>query len=295
MQFTHPGGEHCPSKKELETGTFLWNYGPHRRKFLKATGQYVVNDSLSPKQKLLFWGEWEPTSHFYPASRVEGNGVTPHFIHEPFLCLGNQGLNLPPFKNEKNKERQNTDPFVFADNFLYCCCKQRKKMKGSNQTVYTQMGQLGKGSIVLFGSTISAKQGGPYFVLDTVFVVGDYLEYIDNQADTCLKTFVSKEYRDITGFANWPGNRFTCYKGASFSEPVDGMFSFVPCRPYYSEDVGFPRVVLSSKEFDFLSDNLNAAPKYQRSYPLKQCWNQICQTVKKQGFMLGVNFEYQYL
>ena len=79
VQFTHPGGEYAVSHKELVNGVKEWNYGPHRRKFLKTVGQYVMdNGSLSLKQDLLFWGEWEPTSKILPVSNVVGNGVVPN-------------------------------------------------------------------------------------------------------------------------------------------------------------------------------------------------------------------------
>ena len=193
VQFTHPDGEHTVSRKEKVTGIKEWNYGPHRCKYLKALGQYMTNDgSLSPKQELLFWGEWEPTSRFGLVASSVATGVVPKYYHEPFLCVRAGSLVVPPFYNGKfvtgkngNKEplkRQNTDPFVFGDCFLYCCCKQRRCMKKSSVTQLTKMGDLDRGSLILFGSTISPKQGGPYFVLDTVFVVADYNEYYSGTA-----------------------------------------------------------------------------------------------------------------
>jgi hypothetical protein len=184
---------------------------------------------------------------------------------------------------------------VFGDYFLYSCCKQRKKIKNSAQTTFTKLGELEKGSIILFGSTISKKQGGPYFVLDTVFVVGDYKNYNSKNSPIDLKDFVPSDYFDIMGFTNWdPVNDFVCYKGATVSNPFDGMFSFVPCKPFDSTGIGFPRVKLTSTDLDIISDNLNAAPKFRDDLPIKDLWNKICDIVRKQGFELGVNFEYQY-
>lgn len=299
VQFTHPGGEHVHTRQELKSGIKQWNYGPHRRKFLKVEGQYVMsNGTLSTKQELLFWGEWEPTSRTSPVSSTVGIGVMPQYVHMPFLQSSSGGLILPPFTNSKGKDRQNTDPFVFGENFLYSCCKQRKRINNSILSRFTQLGELEKGSIILFGSTISPKQGGPYFVLDTVFVIGDYRMFANYTAETELCGFVPNDYCEIMGFKSWPyNNKYVCYKGASANNSVDGMFSFVPCRPCISGMVGFPRVKLTSKDFVFLSDNLNASPKFvdpklNALFSPKDCWDRICTIVKSQGFELGVNFSY---
>ena len=72
------------------------------------------------------------------------------------------------------------------------------------------------------------------------------------------------------------------------------MFSFVPCKPFDSAKIGFPRVKLTNADLHFISDNLNAAPKFGDIIPIKGLWNKICDVVRKQGFELGVNFKYQY-
>ncbi len=299
VQFTHPGGEHVLTRQELKDCIKQWNYGPHRRKFLKAEGQYVKSEgTLSTVQELLFWGEWEPTSKASPVSSTVGIGVMPRYVHVPFLQGSSSGLILPPITNSKGIGRQNTDPFVFGKSFLYSCCKQRKRIKNSTLSRFTQLGGLEKGSIILFGSTISPKQGGSYFVLDTVFVVGDYRVFENYTATTDLGGYVPREYYDIMGFKDWPqNNKYVCYKGATVNNSVDGMFSFVPCRPCTSGMVGFPRVKLTSKDFVFLSDNLNASPKFvdpksNALFSPKDCWDRICTIVKRQGFELGVNFSY---
>lgn len=305
VQFTHPGGEHDVNSKELANGVKEWNYCGHKRKFLKALGQCVQKDgNLTPKKELLFWGEWEPTSKVTSLNSTKETAVNPQFVHEPFLTRNTNGLVLPPWENgkfikrkgeKKPCTRQNTDPFVFGDYFLYSCCKQRKKIRNTTLSSFTKLGELEKGSIILFGSTISVKQGGPYFVLDTVFVVGDYKNYNSKNSPTDLKGFVPSDYFDIMGFTNWdPLNDFVCYKGATFSNPYEGMFSFVPCKPFDSTNIGFPRVKLTKADLDFISDNLNAAPKFEPECPIKDLWNKVCDVVRQQGFELGVNFKYQY-
>ena len=293
-QFTHPGDEHSISRQEKKDGVKKWNYGPHRRKFLKAVGQYVQTDgTLSTKQDMLFWGEWEPTSEFNEIDSLREPGVVPRYVHKPFLKSTNGTLDLPSLNIGDDKWRQNTDPFVFGDCFLYSCCKQRRK----NMVDITQMGKLEKGSIILFGSTISSKRGGPYFVLDTVFVVGEYKEYHRKDAKTELDGFVPNDYFDIMGYEDSEDKSdnklFVCYKGATVSNPVDGMFSFVPCRPCPDREMGFPRVKLTQNDFHFLSNNLNAAPKYTTVGNTKPYWDNLSEIVQIGGYKLGVNFEYR--
>lgn len=293
-QFTHPGAEHHLSRIEKRDGIKTWNYGSHRRKFLKAVGQYVQTDgTLSSKQDLLFWGEWEPTSEFYEIDSLHESGVVPRYVHKPFLKITNSTLALPPLTYGDNKWRQNTDPLVFGDCFLYSCCKQRRK----NMVDITQMGKLERGSIILFGSTISQRWGGPYFVLDTVFVVGDYKEYHSKDARTELGGFVPQDYCDIMGYEDSKDKSdnklFVCYKGATVNNPVDGMFSFVPCRPCPDKEMGFPRVKLTQDDLHFLSNNLNAAPKYTAIENPKPYWDKLYEIVKRDVFELGVNFEYR--
>ena len=60
------------------------------------------------------------------------------------------------------KSYQNTDPFIFETPFKYALCQQKAKMK-----------HLARGSVILFGSQVDTMD----FCLDTVFVVGGWIEY----------------------------------------------------------------------------------------------------------------------
>ena len=81
-------------------------------------------------------------------------------IQYPYLETDKNGKVLVPwnngkFRTKKGKKfplcRQNTDPFVFSSPFIYCWCKQGH---------FKVLRQLERGSIILFGSTISSKIGG---------------------------------------------------------------------------------------------------------------------------------------
>ena len=303
VQFTHPGQEHVLNKKERKTMVKEWNYGPHRRKFLKAKGQIVNDSGLSAEQEILFWGEWEPTSWVQPILKNTGKGVLPAWIHTPFLQFDKKGR-LREFKKlqivgessciprcnpspQSTPIPQNTDPFVFAQNFYYCCCKQG---------TFTQLKSLEKGSIILFGSTfLSAKFGGPCFALDTVFVVSEYRNYTPGNYGNDLNGFVPNDYGQIMGFDLWKKNlNFTCYKSANYQSQVDGMYSFVPCKTLADGLKGFQRVILTDKDLSVITNDLNSAPSYTPcdNKTLKKVWETIRDIVKYQGFKEGMNFEY---
>ncbi|MEE9315869.1 MAG: hypothetical protein V3U97_02040, partial [bacterium] len=153
VQFIHPGGEHIPGNEKYK----FWNTGNHKRKFIKNKGKYIKKLKDTPKEKdIVFWGEWEPESKIVKSiPNSVRNG--PKYIYEPFYTKF----------EEKNPPLQNTDPFVFGNQFYYTICQQYKKEKP------TQLRYLEKDSVILFGSCQNKSQ----FILDTVFVVGDYIDH----------------------------------------------------------------------------------------------------------------------
>ncbi|MBQ0049293.1 MAG: hypothetical protein KBT12_03495 [Bacteroidales bacterium] len=295
--FYHPGAEHSVTRKMLSIGVMPWstlNY--HRRKFLEAYGEYVTIGQKSPAGgKLHFWGEWEPDSYVSKLSNV-----TPRFLHIPFLknpsptivpspgatcnnsisCGGNV---IPKTTNSY----QNTDPFVFAENFFYSVCQQiTHNNNPSNMT------KLCKGRIILFGSRVNDQ-----FALDTVFVVGDSKPFTPNNIFKDLSGFAPNDYPLIMQLSG--SQNLVCYKGASYSNPCDGMYSFVPCKTY---DKGcFERPILSISDFAscnmahiMSSGNQNQGRKCTTVKPneAKMIWDCLRQSIQKQGFLEGFNFKY---
>ncbi len=319
VQFAHPGRQYILSPKEQKTSIKEWNTGDHRRKFLIAKGQYVNNKVLSSIQDLLFWGEWEPTSKILRTYIPVDPILAPTFQHSPFITLNKKGLvvkSSSPLKAGCSKgclscivpgcvtayhQFQNTDPFVFGDAFYYSCCKQEQ---------FTSLRHLDVGSIILFGSTISSKHGGPYFALDKVFVVGEKRTYTAKTYKTDLAGFIPKYYDEIMGLSTWGSKTvFTCYKGATFNNPINGMYSFVPCKTIEVGGGGFQRARLTALDFKSISipslskykknpyiitNNLNSAPKMIESNTAynKQVWDIICQVIASQGYLQGMNFDY---
>lgn len=290
VQFIHPGGEHVPSKRASSSGSLIydWNYSGHKRKFMKVPGQYVDNGALLDGE-LYFWGEWEPWSEvtLLPASSHIGD--FPHCIHSPIYYKS--ALKFPPYINgKKNQHRQNTDPFVFGDNFLYSICKQRRK------TGPTKLTRLETGTIILFGSCIHPNTPKAYFALDTVFVVSEIRSYTPGTFSSDLLGFIPPIYDKIMGFSDWPckTDKLVAYKGASFHEPFAGMYSFVPCKVRPNAGLGFERAKLSSKELSFITDNLfqGFKAKEKAISDIICVWRTIRNLLKKKGFLEGVQLKY---
>ena len=274
-------------------------------------GNVVINNKLQKNKSLLFWGEWEPDSLIIKLLNTP-TGTFPKYIYKPII------ENLP------NHSRQNTDPYVFGDNFYYFCCKQTK------QGHATQLGKLQKGSIILFGSTINQNKPDAYFALDTVFVVNEFIDYNSLNYDQLLKGKVDNDFFEISvksrffQFQQLTNNKnqknsscisicmdneetkksticptptnienFRCYFGATFEERVEGMYSFVPCKEYNDDSAGFERVKLTNADFDFITNNLNAAPKDTKNRNIIEVWHKLKEILKIQGFIEGVKFDFE--
>ncbi len=274
VQFHHPGKEHEPDRP----GERSWNTGKHRRKFMLVNATYrTAPGEESVTGPVAFWGEWEPPSIVIKTFKEPlKNGPRTLFkpIREPFR------ESVPPLMN--------TDPFVFGGPFLYGNCKQNSK-KGP-----TEMQQMSRGSVILFGSHRDKKA----FVLDTVLVVEDYKEYSTSDWQESLPGWVTPEYLDISPHAIAyelrvlePGkeNRYRLYRGATADKPVGRTFSYFPCQPWTSQSQGFARPVI--KLDGVIDDTLSG---WQRMNPqdglgdVEALWQQVTKQVLAQGLQLCV-------
>ncbi|WP_278035863.1 hypothetical protein [Flavobacterium nitratireducens] len=84
----------------------------HFRKFIQNNGHYVIDlEDLQPSQAdLFFWGEWEGNSYFDEFPNADYR-ILPNGLHKLFHSTKIRGL-------------QNTDPYIYGENFKYCVCKQ---------------------------------------------------------------------------------------------------------------------------------------------------------------------------
>jgi hypothetical protein len=268
VQFIHPGGEHWPDDGDLKR----WNRDQHRRKFLKSRGRYLNGGDVHDGE-IEFWGEWEPESRVAKryAERVEDG---PHFLYEPYFVRHRDG-----------GWRQNTDPFVFGQQFHYTGCLQHTR-RGP-----TQLRHLAPGSILLFGSCRQKSR----FVIDTVFVVGEH--HFDHSAADHLATLrpaVSDTYWAVTGEPWYSGDlpaaqSHRLYFGATHEQRIGGMFSFFPCRPLDLDGGGFARPEIAIP--GFITRHLTQGKKIARDLSLAELdelWETVVAQVEAQGLALGI-------
>ena len=301
VQFIHPGEESRPTGRS-ESDLIPWNHGSHKRKFLRQPGWYMENGQLV-HDELTFWGEWEPQSRIERIDNPIESGY-PHVIHRPVLDLNE------PKRDAQGRCRQNTDPFVFHERFLYRCCKQTSK-RGQ-----TQLAHLRPGSIVLFGSRVNKR-----FAIDTVFVVGDFRDYYDQKGgirfDPNLQAYAeivgvglhNSRCRNGSGCGNNSGcgkhsgcgikpSKMCLYYGASPESPYEGMYSFVPCKRLSDNAQGWARPTLTRDDMrniyaGCITDNLSQGVKYCREATLEgnaAAWNRIRKLFADRGYLEGVIF-----
>jgi hypothetical protein len=268
VQFIHPGGEHSPDQGDLK----LWNRGAHRRKFLKSHGRYRRRGRPA-EGEVVFWGEWEPESRVvrrYEHGSLDG----PRFLYDPYYV-----------DHRDNACRQNTDPFVFGDAFHYTGCMQH------TQRGPTQLRFLAPGSLVLFGSC----RGMTRFVIDTVFVVGDFVDHTAADQRQKLEGRISDTYRTVT-IDPWyrgplpEGQSHRLYVGATPERSVGEMFSFFPCQPHAEDGRGFgrPEIQIPGR----ITNHLTQGKKIARDLTIEELgdlWRRVAEQVEDQGLSLGVH------
>jgi hypothetical protein len=286
VQFPHPGPEHQPSSSIMPWSPLLTAAGKpvdHARKFLRVRGSYLV-DGILEDGEVACWGEWEPPSRVLrlPARR---DGY-PNWLHTPTIRPIPDG------------PRQNTDPLVFGECFLYSNCRQ-----SSN----ANLRQLATGSLIVFGSKQPDRNE---FILDTVFVVGagaiDYVVEHSEQLDVpeWVHEVVFRALRSGEGCQLpkdtlcRPGDQLRLYRGRAAAHPPDGPFSFVPCRPWVDIKTStFPRPVLRLPERlsgePWLNPNQWRAARcvLATAEELHTLWSEIVEQLTRAGLYLGVRFE----
>ena len=259
VQFFHPGGEHGYDKKISNNGKLIkdWNKTAHKRKFLLNEGSYIKNGQKYDG-KLLFWGEWEPPSRVEKLKEQTNfplYGKNPEYLHTPFLPPDDQIKEYQKkfIKNENQEDIhlfQNTDPFVFDDNFIYAICRQGNKKSKKKQTKNNHMRELEKGSLIIFGSQVNYR-----FVIDTVFVVKEVHKYKTLEDIKQLNLVTHQKIAidfilDKSGKLNILPEGRTLYKGATFDVKQDEMYSFVPAKVYNDQKIGYPRFFMSDEFYN---------------------------------------------
>jgi hypothetical protein len=282
VQFIHPGLEHRPD----DGSTKRWNAGKHRRKFIKQAGRYITEDGPREAQ-LVFWAEWEPESK--ALKRIKDPMPDgPRFIYEPYYVVPKSYRRL-----------QNTDPFIFGEQFHYTGCQQRR------HTGPTQLRYLTTGSVILFGSCLGGR-----FVLDTVFVVDHWIDHTRANHRKVLGQAVSQPYFDVT-VRSWykdpaetasadcssqpdcgedrpcasadEQNGLRLYFGATYDHPVQGTYSYFPCLPFQPGSKGFARPMIDLPS----ATNGKKNQGYKLTWPeslqdTKTLWDEVTAQVQRQ-------------
>lgn len=264
VQFPHPGSEHEPTGPWME-----WNRRAHARKFLKAHGTYIAQGE--PRTgPFTFWGEWEPQSRVFETFPKQGRGY-PRWLHQPYWRVP-----------QHRRLLQNTDPLVFGDQFLYSNCRQGRNRK---------LRELAPGSLVVFGSKLQGE-----FVVDTVFVVGDFAQGFTAAAagEVRCEDWVRAVVFEPLRVSAKRGEHFRLYRGRSYQEAPAGPFSFVPCRQYGgSGAAAFPRPALRLPR-RWIEPNLAMGAKATPASPadIQELWNEIVdQVVDRAELALGIHLE----
>ena len=291
VQFPHPYPESLvKNKRNKEIVSIEWNTDGHGRKFVKHKGSYV--DKVEGVDKirnsdLYFWTEWEGPSE---ATLINKGADKLHakYLHEVKRPLGyfkdNDELKSSCSSLSKSGLKENflnTDPCVFGTTFKYSNCRQGSSIK---------LRQMGKGSLILFGSTIKTK-----FYLDTVFVVDDRAQkYSLLKGGKEIKC--SDCYKELT--LNRLDMEYVFYRGITYKNRGDtGMFSFVPAKTSREDSkrceicFGSINQLLGTRGKRLNAKSTRSATIIEsNTHIAKKVWEEVVRQVQEKEFVLGVNF-----
>lgn len=275
VQLTHPGHQKAYNLGNgyVQNGARIireWNSDrSHFRKFMLNEGEYIK--SLHTKNTtvgdLLFWGEWEGFSEYAPLNPA--NSRMPNGLHRPFHSL-------PAYRT------QNTDPYVFGNNFYYAICKQ-----------YGRRCDLAPGSLILFGTSFE-----DHFALDTVFVVDSHEtahQVVVNPHFKYSRTYIEETLDQIKKQYRVPKAKQKLYSSLTWFKNSN-YFSFVPCKLAIPATAnGFERVKIPYNAQVLPAISLSSNPtgtKYlaYNSADIFKVWESIVAFTLQQGFYLGIKF-----
>ena len=254
------------------------------------------------KDTIMFWGEAEWSST-YEKTNAKGDGL-PEYIHSP--------SNERRSRNEL-KDCQNTDPYVFGDTFYYSCCYQTFN---DNPTC---LQELKRGDIILFYGSPNGEDGNKRTPLDTVFVVDkiicgiDKEEYEKNNFKK-IDERITDEYMTRTILPIFYGNntkssqtcKYTLFSAATYDNPVNGMFSYFPCKTesegiFARFDLGVSEKNQQNENYfgNMIKDFSYSGKQRQKMFPRnkRNClteedaydlWRNLTQQITDKGYKLGV-------
>lgn len=315
IMFPHPFDEH-PTEENANIKE--WNTSRHHRKFMLVDGAYLAslqnNTQVNSIQtgKIMFWGEWESESTFTRIGnhdRERRNDALPMNIHEP-KCFVNDIFTEIAEKHAISeiscsaffKNKQNTDPYVFGNQFMYSCCKQN----GRNP-----LKDLQKGDLIIFYGQKGKKNSGNYrCYIDTVFVVGGIVgkgKYEDMMPSLLRDPRISDQFLYKVILPIVYGNKgslgknaeekgYVLYYGATYDNPAGGMFSYFPCmidkkdgfQRFECEPFDRHKVGEKSTGRKCYPDNNVSANTYETQEEVADLWKKLTDSILHAGYCLGI-------
>ena len=236
---------------------------------MQLDGEWTDDANTRHSGVLWAWGEWEaPSELLRELSQPHSSGY-PRYLWSPYfieLPGGYEGLH-------------NTDPFIFGERMLYTNCKQ---------STFPVLRRLDRGSVIAFGSMKNYR-----WILDTVFVVADSVEYTAPEARIALADHASDVFLEVTAGPltdNEETGLLRFYRGATPEYPVDGMFSFFPAmiaggsRGFERPDIYLPKAYFTETFRRGVKSSCDLAPS-----TLVGIWESLVEQVLNAGLVLGTH------
>ena len=261
---------------------------------MQLRGEWIAADDSRRTGELRAWGEWEPESSlvrcFSPRPPQPDESLHPRFLWRP--CYSQKA---------SYRGLHNTDPFIFGECFLYSNCRQAKN---------PGLRRLARGSVIAFGSAKKVNSEWKW-MLDTVFVVMDFVDYAPRNPREIPEDWTPDAFRVATGgpltdndHSSAPGTcaptrtRLRLYRGATPCDPVDGMFGFFPATPSGGAqgDRSFPRPFVDLSP-EYFTPALAMGPKglsrnlKDDAYELRSLWDSLVAQVRDADLVLGTRAE----
>jgi len=268
VQFPHPGAEH----EMPRSGKRAWKRGDerHRRTFLQSPGIYRrAVDARDEKGEIAYWAEWEGGADL--VAEVDPVPGGPRWLCRP-------DPSAPPPRTEDGTPPQNTDPYVWGDTMRYTFCRQLRNGK---------LRRLGRGSVILFGSSLHNQ-----FVLDAVLVAAGWVDHEspDGLVDATDQAHMRATIEPMYGWEDVK-RTYRLYFGATPSQRVNGMFSFVPCREANGRKSGFARPGIQVDGLFNPNARMQAKMLDVAEERCPELWKSVVAQVVGEGLLLGTQLE----
>lgn len=301
IQFPHRKDEYPCNRFWLNQTLGITRWNPtdkHWRRLVRHKGEYV--DRVGKKYgELAFWTEWEANTHAeqFPSHLVNANavGVTAKWVHAVLKPTRKYFPNMPAVCDLC---AFNTDPCVFGDTFKYCCCRQ--SAIALTKSILRHADEDEEGALIIFCSRLEGK-----LCVDTVIVIppDKGQDYVAGNANSIRKLGTSQDYRNLTLDRLQQGCHYRFYRGATYQNQHEEMYSFTPARKWNDKGCG-ERFVLDLSKIQKIGTaagvgNILEAESWRNIKKTtcsttagKSVWSEIVSQIDSKGGVLGVHFDW---